>query len=435
MIQGKRVTYIILCLLLTCGVLCYFLLRDYEVILPDTVAMNRVAKEVGLHWPNVEDGDYGNYSYFKEYSHFDGNGGQGFVVTTLGGEVIYPTDSEVSATPIEAAKNLDHMLPVTSQGQTVGFILFKADILEQIRQQNQQKTLLLALTIFIVALLSAGYYFYLNRIIIDPFVKLQDFAKRVSNGNLEMPLQMDKYNLFGAFTEAFDIMRSQLASSKEKEYLATQSKKELVASLSHDIKTPVTSIKLLSELMLATEKETQSMERLRTIYDKAEQIDKLISDMFQTALEELGELPVHLTEVRSDVLIKIIRDADYYEKTDCSSIPHCLIVADETRLEQVIGNIIMNSYKYANTSIQVNFTLKNQFLQLITKDFGKGVEEDELIHLTNKFYRGKNALTQKQSGSGLGLYISAHIMEKMGGNLRCYNCSDGFAVELLFPLA
>ncbi len=422
MIQGKRITFIILCLLLICVGLIYFSLQDQAVFLPDTVAMNRVSKEAGLHWPNVAAGDYGDY-------------GQHFVVTTLDGEVIYPTNSDVSTTPLESAKHLDHLLTVTSQGRVVGLIQFKTDILEQIRLHNQQKSLLLAVTIFIMTILSVGYYMYLNRIIVRPFNRLQDFAKRISNGNLDIPLQMDKYNLFGAFTEAFDILRTQLALSREKEHLSAQSKKELVASLSHDIKTPVTSIKLLSELMLATEKETQTVERLHTIYDKAEQIDKLISDMFQTALEELGELPIHLAELRSDVLFKVIRDADYYEKTSCSSIPHCLIVADETRLEQVIGNIIMNSYKYANTPIQVNFSLQNQFLNVVIQDYGKGVEEEELIHLTNKFYRGKNALTQKQSGSGLGLYISAHIMEKMGGNLRCYNYSDGFAVELMFPLA
>ena len=86
--------------------------------------------------------------------------------------------------------------------------------------------------------------------VFKPFKKLQSFAVNVARGNLDIPLKMDKNNPFGAFTESFDIMREELAAARQSEYAANRSKKELVASLSHDIKTPVASIKAVSELML-----------------------------------------------------------------------------------------------------------------------------------------------------------------------------------------
>jgi signal transduction histidine kinase len=104
------------------------------------------------------------------------------------------------------------------------------------------------------------------------------------------------------------------------------------------------------------------------------------------------------------------------------------------RLQQVLDNIIGNSYKYANTEIEINARFENQYLVIDISDTGSGVPDDELPLLLNKFYRGKNA--GDKSGYGLGLHISRFLLEQMSGEFRCENRpGGGFAVILMLRLA
>lgn len=151
----------------------------------------------------------------------------------------------------------------------------------------------------------------MNKVIIQPFNKLQKFAYHVAKGNFEDTLEMDKNNIFGAFTESFDIMREELLLSKEKLYKSECSKKELVASLSHDIKTPVATIKSISELMLLKEREEKEMKQLQAINSKADMINLLVSDLFSSTLADLDELEVVVEELDSSVISKIIKNNNY----------------------------------------------------------------------------------------------------------------------------
>lgn len=101
------------------------------------------------------------------------------------------------------------------------------------------------------------------------------------------------------------------------------------------------------------------------------------------------------------------------------------------------GNIITNSYKYANTKIDVDYSLIDDYLEMKIRDYGPGVSEEELPAVTNKFYRGKDAEKRQKEGSGLGLYISKSFMEKMDGDLICERADEngGFSVKLLIPLS
>lgn len=96
-----------------------------------------------------------------------------------------------------------------------------------------------------IVLLAVSYglllILYLNYI--KPFRELQEFTTQIAKGNLELPLPIRRNNFFGAFTESFDLMREELKQARESEYQANISKKELIAELSHDIKTPVATIK------------------------------------------------------------------------------------------------------------------------------------------------------------------------------------------------
>ena len=95
------------------------------------------------------------------------------------------------------------------------------------------------------------------------------------------------------------------------------------------------------------------IKQLNTIYSKAEQINLLVTDMFHATLEELQELKVTVTEELSDVLDGMIANVNYDDQINCDPIPECIILTDVTRLQQVLDNILSNSYKYAGTAVTI----------------------------------------------------------------------------------
>jgi len=291
----------------------------------------------------------------------------------------------------------------------------------------------LYITVCVFALSGILLCLYCERNFFMPFHKLQDIAHRIAAGNLDIPLEMDKQNIFGAFTESFDLLREELRIARENEYKANRQKKELVASLSHDIKTPLASIMSAMDIMLVKAKDEKEKKAAEAVNTKLEQINKLVTDMFHSTLEELQALKVIQCEIQSAEIPGLIQNADYEERVLPFSIPNCIILADPLRLQQVFDNIIHNSYKYAHTDISINSRIDGNLLIIDVQDFGAGVLDEEVPLLCGKFYRGKN--TEKSDGYGLGLYISKYFMEQMSGGLCCANNTSGFVVTLTLKLA
>ena len=293
--------------------------------------------------------------------------------------------------------------------------------------------------VLITAVLAFGAY--IRKTVIQPFDKMKDFASYVAAGDLDKPLEMDKENMFGAFSESFDIMREELKASRARELALQKKERELVASLSHDLKTPVTGIKLTSELMAAVFSQNEGREltvtpdmtaKMNNIYKRAEEINVLVSDLFSSTLEDLGEFKVNCTDENSAVIAEIVSKYDDRGLVRMTEIPQVIIHIDKIRLSQVIGNILSNSYKYAGTPIDVRSHIDDEFLEVSVSDSGQGVPDDEIELITNKFYRGKNH--DDKDGSGLGLYIAKILMDKMGGELTV-SSPNGLCVTLLIPLS
>jgi len=291
----------------------------------------------------------------------------------------------------------------------------------------------LYIAIIILALFGISLCVYFERNFLTPFRKLQSFAHRIAAGNLDISLEMDKRNIFGAFTESFDLMRDELRTSRENEYNANRSKKELVASLSHDIKTPVASVMSAMDIMLLRAKDEKERKTIHSVIAKLEKIDALVTNMFHSTLEELQALKVTPKETESSAIAEIIMSADYKERVKPFEIPDCLVLADAVRLQQMMDNIISNSYKYADTEIFVSACIDGQYLVVSIEDSGSGVAEEELPLIFGKYYRGKNAATS--DGYGLGLYISNYIATQMGGSIFGENKNGSFAMVVNIRLA
>lgn len=358
--------------------------------------------------------------------------GLDFTIITNDEEVLLTTRDGLNTTINTAISNQDTLVNIIAHDQIVGKVIFYNNSPALNIRGNIQ---IVAVVTLVLTLFTTGgiwYVLYLHKLVIKPFEELEAFAKQVALGNLNVPLAMDKHNLFGAFTESFDLMREELHKAREAEREANQSKKELVAQLSHDIKTPVASIKAVAELMQLLTKDATEKERLDTITMKAEQINTLITDMFHATLEELQALPVTLEEFESHKLADILRRVDYQQQLKEFFLPDALIIGDLLRIEQVFDNIITNAYKYAKTQLQILACLEDDHLVVEILDFGAGVPEEELPLLLQKFYRGSTSTME--IGYGLGLYISNYLMTQMNGGLEVCNRPDGFTVRLKFSL-
>lgn len=356
---------------------------------------------------------------------------QTYAVLDKKGALFYTSKDSYAPNLQEATINRDTMIDLIFDNRMIGKLVIENDNWLQNRRVIREVALLMALNVLVILLILFAYMVYLNRIIFRPFHRLKEFAVRVAGGNLDFPLIMDENNVFGAFTESFDLMRDELKRAREQERLANQSKKELIAQLSHDIKTPIASIKAVAEVMSVSASEPKIQNQLAIIESKADQVDHLISNLFSATLEELQHLEVTIVELSSQEIYKLIEQADYLKRAVTGEIPQCLLQFDPMRLQQVLDNLLSNSYKYANTKIDITAcisTVNPGMLSIVIQDYGQGVSIKDLSLIFEKFYRCDNA--KGQTGSGLGLYISRYLMEKMGGDIICQNNDKGFCVIL-----
>ena len=401
-----------------------FAARD-DANLQDTVAVNEVLHAVQDGWgkregPGIlQDLDY--------------------VVLDTEGNVLYGTRRGLSESINQAVMHRDTVLDITVDGRVTGKLILYNDSVEYWRRQKRALTCFFGLFLLLQWGICAGYLLWLDRSILKPFHKLKDFARRVAGGNLDMPMEMDRRNVFGAFTESFDIMRAELKKARKAEAKANASKRELVAGLSHDIRTPVASIRAAAEVGAALAEHGGGMdcaallgtvrENYAQIIRKSDQISGLVNNLFTAALEDLERLSVSPGLMESRELCGILENADYLHRGRLPEIPDCLLWADRFRLQQVFDNLFANSYKYAGTQIRVEACRDSRCLRVTVDAEGGGVREEELPLLKEKLRRGQNA--GKAEGAGLGLYISDYFMREMEGGLLVENGEKGLRVTVV----
>ena len=401
-----------------------------------------------------------------------------YVIIDLSNNILYSNVKSDHINLIESGMSVEKAMQkrylhkgLTENGRIWGNVIILDDGLTTLKDFRNKFLIGAVICVLMVFIGMITFAVYVDKNVIAPFKNLKDFAAKVAQGQLNEPLQMDRDNMFGAFSESFDIMREELAESKKRELELQKKERELVASLSHDLKTPVTGIKVTSELLqmrlsvkenevsrLETEvdnesadisgkgSESEQIEFTRAdidtmsqdakgIYQKAEQIDALVSDLFTAALDDLGEFKVSCNDEESKVLNNIVKSYDDRGLAVIGMLPEVIINIDKKRMSQVIGNVISNSYKYANTRIDISYRLSEGYLEMQIRDYGPGVPTDELDLITNKFYRGKKWQDTEKEGNGLGLYISKTLMNKMNGDLLTESDGEGLAVTLIISLS
>lgn len=393
-------------------VLCTILFNSIKSVKIDTVKVNECKKSIEDNYNDIN-----KYNTSLEYTVIDNED-----------NIVYKTSKSKTNSINESIMNNDIMVDIIVDNKNVGKLLINNNT-NQLIKKYKSYILYLFITMSIIQFIMILIYtLYLNKTIIKPFKDLNRFASRVAEGNLDIPLYMDKKHTFGEFTEAFDLMRSELKKARINEKKANDDKKEMVAKLSHDIKTPVASIKSTSEIGYEVSNDDNIKKYFNLINIKTDQIKLLVDNLFNSSINEITEIDVNPYNYNSNILNELIKNADYLNKLNTFNIPECTIFIDKVRMQQVFDNIFNNSYKYANTKIDIDIKCDKDYLIISIRDYGNGVNELDIPFLKEKYRRGSHV--KDKDGAGLGLHLSDYFMEKMNGKLEISNDKPGFRVNI-----
>jgi len=414
----KKSPFIIILILIFIveALMCYFMVTGIKDLKTDPVKVNECMYSISENY-----GDTSKYNNQLDY-----------VVIDNEENLLYKTRDGLSETINDAIKTRGLILDLTVDGEVVGKVIFDYSMDEQLEGVKQNIVMLFVVVGVLQVVIVAAWYIYVDRKVIRPFKKLNTFATRVAEGNLDLPLTMDKEHVFGEFTEAFDLMRFELKKARAAEKKASDDKKEVIAKLSHDIKTPVASIKSTSEIGFELTKEERTKEMFNVINVKTDQIKTLVDNLFNSSVQDVTEIKVNPGSYESNDIVTLIKNSDYLNRAGAFKIPECTVYIDKLRMQQVFDNIFMNSYKYADTAMKVNAEISEEYLVIKISDEGPGVKPEELHLLKEKYKRGSNA--ESKDGAGLGLYLTNYFMVKMDGKLELKNADPGFEADVYIRL-
>lgn len=283
----------------------------------------------------------------------------------------------------------------------------------------------------------------LFRHISEPLDTLTAGVARIRDGDLDTPIAYKETDEFKAACDAVDEMALRLKASLEQQQLERQKKQELIAGMSHDLKSPLTSIRAYTEALLdGVARDDGAKQRyLKTIHTKEVEIEAMVNRLFElTKLDARAEL-VQLEPLELEQVMREITDAwDAAEiKLTLDISPELQVMADRELLSRITANLLSNSRKYsgqAPVEVHISARAEEKHAVISFADHGTGVPEEQLPKLFDAFYRGDAARTAPGSGSGLGLAVVQRAVAEMHGSVTAENVEGGgLCVTLTLPLA
>ncbi len=294
----------------------------------------------------------------------------------------------------------------------------------------------------VLFLLVTGLLYYIHRHIITPFDRLSDVPKELARGNLAVPIPEEKSRFFGKFTWGVNLLRESIEDSRKKEITMQRDRKLLLLSLSHDIKTPLSAIKLNARALARGLYKDEGKQRaaVLSIYTRADEIERFVSEITKAASEDFMSFEVTQGEAFLSVIIARI-EGRYAPQLAMSGTElaiqkydDCILSCDPDRLAECLQNLIENAIKYGDgRRIEISFD-KMDGCELITvSNTGCTLEAKELPQIFESFHRGNNA--DKVQGNGLGLFICKRLMGLMNGEVYADIRDECFYITLVVKMA
>lgn len=282
--------------------------------------------------------------------------------------------------------------------------------------------------------------------ILKPLEQLQKATHEIKNGNLDFTLEVEEEDEIGHLCQDFEEMRIRLKESAEEKIQYDKENKELISNISHDLKTPITAIKGYVEGILdGVASSPQKLDKyIRTIYTKANDMDRLIDELTFYSKIDTNKIPYTFTKINvaryfRDCVEDVGLDMEahnielgYFNYVD----EDVVVIADAEQMKRVVNNIINNSVKYLDKKKGIiNIRIKDvgDFVQIEIEDNGKGIAPKDLLNIFDRFYRTDSSRNSAQGGSGIGLSIVRKIIEDHGGRIWATS-KEGIGTEIHFVL-
>lgn len=329
----------------------------------------------------------------------------------------------------------------TSMKDLVDENTLKAILTDYTIHQNKFLLLAVADAILCLAVLVFVSQFFTKKMadyVMMPLKELTEGAKRIRSNDLSTDVVYEGDAEFEEVCNAFNEMRRAIVREQEKTRKYEQARTDMIAGISHDLKTPLTAvrgtIKGLIDGVAATKE--QQARFLEIAYRRTGDMDRLLNQLFYLSKLESGSLPVTCRPLAiSEFLCHYIRKKqelfinEPIELSAETGAVRGFAQADMEQLERIFDNLVENSRKYAEADLlRIHITLKEleEGYEITFLDNGVGVPEEKLPYLFEEFYRADESRNKKE-GNGLGLYIVKHLVEAMGGSVRAGN-ANGFFV-------
>ena len=269
---------------------------------------------------------------------------------------------------------------------------------------------------------------WIKKDIYNPVKEISIAMQNIADGNFDYRLPETRDDEIGQLFGNYEQMRRRLKGNAEEKNENEKKQKELVSNISHDLKTPITSIKGYVEgIMDGVANTPEKMDKyIKTIYNKANDMDRLINELTTYSGIDSNKIPYHfhilnISDYFSDCIEEIGLDLEskniQLNYTNLAPADTC-VVADPEQMKKVINNIISNSVKYMghdNGVISISIIDDNESVKIEIEDNGKGIASKDIGNIFERFYRTDASRNSLQGGSGIGLSIVKKIVEDHGG--------------------
>lgn len=282
--------------------------------------------------------------------------------------------------------------------------------------------------------------FYIRQKIIKPFHVLENVPYELSKGNLTIPLKEEKTKYFGRFVWGLNMLRENLTDRRNAELNMHKEKKTLLLSLAHDIKTPLSVIRLNAQAVQKGiyQDQEKRAETCQKIVGKVDEIEAYLTKIMDISKDDFLDLEVICRDISLSEVVEYIRDyykdklRVYYVDFQVDAYDDCRLHADRDRLIEVCQNVIENAVKYGDgMQIHISFRQEEDCRLIEISNTGNLLPQEEMNHIFDSFYRGSNV--GSQPGNGLGLYICRKLMHAMNGDIFVKETDGRFAVTLVVP--
>lgn len=310
--------------------------------------------------------------------------------------------------------------------------------IEYIEKRSSRLPLYINISLLGMMIVTNIVLVYVYNKVLKPFQDMSNLSYELAKGNLSMPVKEEKSKLFGRFLWGMDMLREKLEDNKEKELEFQKERKTLILSLSHDIKTPLSSIELYSKALSEDLYDTQERkdEALQGIVRNVKEIKGYMNEIVTASREDFLKLEVSMGEYYISEVIKVT-ESYYKDKLSVihtgfqvDEISECLVKGDKNRMVEVLQNVMENAIKYGDGKrIRISFGEEEDCKLIHIENTGCNLKKEEFPNLFDSFYRGSNSTGMK--GSGLGLYICKTLMRKMDGEIFARMNEDVFCVTIV----